>query len=62
MWLAFLQDVPDMVKYCRPFVDMAETVVATELGFHTDSSTSKILGFGGCVNSSGFTVGGRRAI
>ena len=54
MWLAFLQDVPDMVKYCRPFVDMAETVVATELGFHTDSSTSKILGFGGVCQQQWF--------
>ena len=47
LWQTFLKH-PSV--YCRPFMDLAETIVSTEIDFYTDASGR--IGFGGvCQNS-----------
>ena len=53
-WLLFLTESTDLVKYCRPFTNLAITMEATELGFHTDSSSNGRLGFGGICGGQWF--------
>ena len=54
MRLLFLTESTDSVKYCRPFTNLAVTMEASELGFHTDSSANGRLGFGGICGSQWF--------
>ena len=47
LWQTFLRHP---TVYCRPFVDLSETIVSTEIDFYTDASGR--IGFGGvCQNS-----------
>ena len=49
MWMVFLQDGS---AYCRPFIDYAITIQATEIKMYSDSSKNPRLGFGVICNQS----------
>ena len=55
MWLKFLQE--STALYCRPFMDMDNTITALELGFHMDSSANPRLGFGGIIQNRSWFFG-----
>ena len=46
VWLAFLNGRENGLAFCRPFMDLDLVMEAEELGFFTDSSACKTLGFG----------------
>ena len=54
-WKYFLNHASTM-QICRPFVDLNDELIATELNFYTDSSKSETQGFG-CVFGISYTWG-----
>ena len=53
MWLEFL-NFPSI--YCRPFLDMANVVMAEEVNFYTDASRNFSLGAGGVCQNSWYSL------
>ena len=53
MWCSFL-NVPHAQGICCPFIDLEQTVQATELDFYTDSTEGINLGMGGVFGSHWF--------
>ena len=48
MWEQFLLDINSVI---RPFIDLDETLVATEIGFYSDASANPLLGYGAIMKN-----------
>ena len=55
IWLRFLNS-EEIHRFCQPFMDLKGVTDTAEVGFFTDSSTNKDLGFGGVFGSEGWFV------
>ena len=55
VWIDFLSD-QSSTGVCRPMINLAESVVATDIGFSSDASAKASLGFG-CVLGDKWTYG-----
>ena len=56
MWLSFLQS-EHLHTFCRPFLDLTGVADARDIGFFTDSSANKDLGFGGVIGDKQWFYG-----
>ena len=55
IWKKFLEETETYpMTLCRPFIDISEDLIATEIDLYTDSSANGKLGFGGIFYSRWF--------
>ena len=54
MWRVFLEDLDSTT---RPFIDLSDTLIASNIGFYSDASANPLLGYGAIYGNSSWIFG-----